>query len=402
MNRVLLINYCAYLPGEKAIKRTFYLFDMLRKMEFDAHFLTSDFNHYEKQSRSVNEFYSSYPEYKTNVHFVHMKPYKKNISINRFLCNYLCEKELLKWFVENGNRFDIVYISLPTYYLTSHIRRYCDRYNIKLVIDVNDLWPDSLKNVIHNQSLYRIFSAPFMSNTINSYKAADAIVAVSEEYLKIAEKYNDSAKEKMAVYIGAMLDRFDLGVEKYSDEIIKEKNEFWITYIGTLGISYDFDTVMMAIKKLDNRNIVFKIMGQGPEEQRLRKLAQELDVNADFVGFVQYEKMAAYLSKSDICVNCIKQNASQSIINKAADYFASGRPVINCGPCQEMIELIDDYDCGINYKAENVESCSDAILTLMNDHEKRCKCGANSRLLAEEKFDRKRTHGEIIEMLNRL
>ena len=402
MNRVLLINYCIYLPGEKAIKRTFYLFEMLREMNIDAHFLTSDFNHYEKKSRSIDEFYAKYPEYMDNVHFVHMPSYEKNISIKRFASNYKCEKELLNWFTANLSNFDVVYISLPTYYLTSHIKKYCSQHNIRLVIDVNDLWPEALKNVIKNPSLYRLITAPFMKNSIKSYEAADAIVAVSEEYLSIAEKYNKNAKEKMAVYIGAMLERFDYGVESFQKEIVKDQNEYWITYIGTLGISYDFDTVMMAIKKLNDKKIVFKIMGQGPEEQRLRKLAKELEINVDFVGFVEYERMAAYLSKSDLCVNCIRQNASQSIINKVADYFASGKPVINCGPCQEMKDLIEDYNCGINYISENVDSCVKAILDIKSNPEKSNLYGQNSRRLAEEKFDRKKTHQEIIDMLERL
>lgn len=49
MKKTLFINGYIYIPGENAIKRTFYLFEMMRERGMDVTFLTSDFNHYTKQ-----------------------------------------------------------------------------------------------------------------------------------------------------------------------------------------------------------------------------------------------------------------------------------------------------------------------------------------------------------------
>lgn len=402
MKTVLFINDSIYIPGEKAIKRTFFLFEMMRQRGYDVKFLTSDFNHYNKQTRDIDRFFREHPEYKDCLYFIHKKPYKKNISIKRFLSGVRSEKEELKWFVQNGREFDIVYISWPTYYLVKHIRKYCDDYGVKLVIDINDLWPDSLKMVIKNNFIYNFVTSKFQKDTKQSFSNADGIVSVSEEYLQIACKDNNRATEKLVVYIGAMLEKFDSGVEKYAGTIDKREDEIWITYVGTIGRSYDFDTVIRAIQKLNDKHIIFKILGQGPEELRLRKFGQSLNVCVDFLGFVEYEQMAAYLAKTDICVNCIKSRASQSIINKIADYFASGKPVINCGPCKELENLIKIYDCGINYKAEDVDSCAASIKSILSDKEKALKLGENARKLAELKFDRQRSHQKIISMLDRL
>ena len=256
--------------------------------------------------------------------------------------------------------------------------------------------------LIKNDFIYNFLTRKLQKDTRQSYLNADAIVAVSEEYLQHACSVNNRVTDKLVVYIGSMLDKFDSGVEKYADTIHKKADEIWITYIGTLGRSYDFDTVFRAIQKLNDKNIIFKILGQGPEESRLRGLAQSLNVRVDFLGFVEYERMAAYLSKTDICVNCIKRRASQSIINKIADYFASGKPVINCGPCKEMADLVKIYGCGINYNAEDVDSCAAAIASILSDKEKALIYGKNARKLAELKFDRQRSHQEIISMLDRL
>lgn len=408
MKRVLFMNPFIYLPGEKAIKRTFYLFEMMRKQGYEVCFLTSDFNHYEKKRRNTDKFYRKYPAYKECVQFVHMKPYKKNISVKRFLCNYQCEKEELKWFIENGRDYDIVYISWPTYYLVNHIRKYCDEYQVKLVIDVNDLWPDSLKMVFKNDLLYNMITWKMQRNTRQAFSYADGLVAVSKEYLAVAEKDNRRATEKQYVYIGSMLNKFDAGVRKYADEIKKPEDEFWLMYIGTLGASYDIDTVIRGVTELAknanlDKKLRFKILGQGPEEAGLKKLTEELASDAvDFVGFVDYEHMAAYLSKTDICMNCLKLRAPQSIINKIADYFASGKPVLSSGPSEEMRSLIEDYSAGYHYEAENVDSLKEAVLKIYENPEEAKQMGEHGRMLAEEQFDRAASHQRIIDMLDRM
>ncbi len=406
MKKTLFINYCAYLPGEKAIKRTFYLFQMMLDQGYDVTFLTSDFNHYEKKTRDVEAFYQAYPQYRESVRFVPMKPYAKNISLRRFAHNKGCEKEILSWFRENGRGYDVVYISWPTYGLVNRIRALCDEFNCKMILDINDLWPDSLRVVLKNDLLYKTVTCGMRKKTERAFSYADGLVAVSEEYLALAARSNERATEHLAVYIGAMLPKFDAGVAENRDAVEKGADEFWITYIGTLGTSYDIDTAIRAVDALrrdGQGNIRLKILGQGPTESALRALTEQLGCDGvDFVGFREYGKMAAYLSKSDACINCIKARASQSIINKAADYFASGKPVLNCGACQEMKDLVAGYDAGINYEAENPESLAAAILSLKNDPAAAAQKGKNARALAEEKFDRDKTHRGIIELIERI
>ena len=108
MKTVLFINDSIYIPGEKAIKRTFFLFEMMRQRGYEVKFLTSDFNHYNKKTRDIDKFFREYPDYKECLYFIHKKPYKKNISIKRFLSGVRSEKEELKWFAQNGRGFDVI------------------------------------------------------------------------------------------------------------------------------------------------------------------------------------------------------------------------------------------------------------------------------------------------------
>lgn len=406
MKKVLFINGYIYLPGESAMKRTFYLFDMMKKEGHDVTFLTSDFNHYSKQSRDIERFRKNYPEYADCVHFIHMKPYEKNISVKRYVNGMAFERAAVEWFAENGSAYDVVYLSLPASVLARGIRKYCDRYGTKLIIDVNDLWPESLRLFLKKEWLYKAATYFMRKNAQKGYANADGIVAVSDEYLQKAACYNSRATQHLAVYIGAMLDRFDDGVTMYADAITKESGEFWLAYIGTLGASYDIETVIRAVDILRRDlglPVRFKIMGHGPAESALKTLVEQLGTDGvDFMGFMEYSQMAAWLSLCDVCVNCIKQKASQSVINKVADYFAAGKPLLNCGSCGEMRRLVEEHNAGIHYQSEDVESLVQAVRTLYDDSELADEMGRNARELAQVKFDREWTHREIIRLIERI
>lgn len=73
-----------------------------------------------------------------------------------------------------------------------------------------------------------------------------------------------------------------------------------MAYAGTLGASYDLKTVIRACKKIKDHgiNLVFKILGQGPEENELKRYVEKIGAaNVEFLGFLEYAKMAAALIK---------------------------------------------------------------------------------------------------------
>lgn len=406
MKKILFINASVYLPGEAALKRTVYLFELARQKGYEVTFLTSDFNHYFKQKRNVEEYYKKHPEYKESIKFLPKIPYKKNISFKRYFSDRNFNAKAYKWFKQNAHNYDIVYLSLPASSLAWRMRPVCEANNCKFVIDVNDLWPESLRVVLKKDWLYKICTHFVMKKVKKGYAGADSIVAVSEEYLNVAKKVNTRHTSSKVVYIGAMLERFDEGVKQYKGTINKPENEFWISYSGTIGVSYDIETVIRAVDVLNKEgfnNVKFKLFGKGPEEEKLKAVAEQLgNKNVEFCGFMEYEKMAAYLAVCDVSANCLKQRASQSIINKIADYYAAGKPVLNCGACKEMHDMIEEYDVGYNYIAEDVNDLVAKIKHIMANPEEAKQKGTNARKLAEDKFDRRKTHLELLEFLDKV
>ena len=400
----VLVNRAMYLPGEGGYKRTMYLYDMMKKLGHKPVLLTSDFNHYKKAARDVEKFKKENPDYRDIV-FLHTRTYTKNISIKRRLAENDWKERVSEWVRQNAQSIDVVMMSMPDMNTILSVSKICKEHNIEVVIDVRDLRPEAFKLLLKNETLYTILTFPMKVKADKAYACADKLLAVSEEYLQRGDVQKSHATEKKVVYIGAVLDKFDEGVAKYSDEIIKPKDEIWLTYVGTLGTSYDLITVIDAVNELKDKvykgkKIRFVVLGQGPDRESFEQHAKDIGANnVDFIGFVDYEKMAAYLNKSDITINAIKRRGSQSIINKVADYFAAGIPMLNGCVCKEQQYMVERYEIGLNYEPENKNSLVKEIEVLASDEELRIKMGANARKLAETKFDRNLTYNEIIDLL---
>ncbi|WP_294783637.1 glycosyltransferase family 4 protein [uncultured Eubacterium sp.] len=401
--RVLLVNNVIYLPGEGGYKRTMFMFDMMKSMGYEVTLITGDFNHYKKEARDVEEFRRKYPEYK-DIKFLHMPVYTKNVSFRRIYSEKYWARKLKKWLKENINQFDVIFFSDIDYNLP--VDSICNKHHVKKIIDIRDLRPEVFRVIIKNELVYKILSFPMKIKADKAYACADELVAVSKEYLDRGLQTNKKSKNPVVVYLGSTLEKFYTGVEKYSENIRKNDGEKWIIYAGTLGESYDLMTLIKAAKKIEKERgdlIRFKILGQGPDEEKLKKYARSIDVkNVDWIGFQPYEKMAAYLCKSDITINALKKNASQSIINKVADYFAAGIPILNGSCCKEMQELVIENNVGYNYEAENVDSLVEYICLLIDNPEKCKEFGKNAKKLALEKFDRRTSYLEILKRIDEI
>ena len=170
----------------------------------------------------------------------------------------------------------------------------------------------------------------------------------------------------------------------------------WLAYCGTLGSSYDLTCVIDAIEKLGDPNLHFVVMGDGPKKEEFETRAKEKKINATFTGRLQYEAMCCLLSHCDITINPIMHLAEQSIINKHADYAASGLPVISTQESEEYRKLVEDYDMGFNCENGNIAELADKLGALIKDPQLRKRMGRNARKCASEKFDRKRTYKHLI------
>lgn len=397
--RLVIVANFITLPFENGNSRFIYLANLIDKQKFDVEIITSDFFHSDKIKRKVSNELLKQFDYKISL--ISEPEYKKNISIKRFYSHYIFAQNVKKY-LEKIEKPDLLYVAVPSLDVAKVVSEFADKNNIKLIVDVQDLWPEAFKMVLNIPIISNMLFAPMEKTANKIYSRADEIVAVSDEYANRVAKVNKKFKHKLSVYLGTDLEFFDNCKEK--SRISKNKNIFEIAYTGTLGSSYDIKNVINAIKILQDKeinNLKFSLFGNGPLKEEFEQYAKEKNINYEFTGRLDYEKMVERLANADIAVNPIKKCSGASIINKVGDYAAAGLPVINTQECEEYKKLVDDYNIGFNIENNNPELMAEKILELYNNKTLREEMGKNNRRLAEEKFDRKKTYLQIKELIEK-
>lgn len=361
--------------------------------------ITSSFFHKGKLQRDQRSITSAKLPYK--VTFIYEPGYKKNVSTERIHSHWVLKRNFHKW-LPNTKMHDLVYAAVPIPSIASLAGEYAMKHNMPFIIDVQDIWPEAMKIALDIPIVRDFCFYPLRRAVVKTYAAADVIFAVSDTYLQCASIYNTKAKKRKAVYIGTDLQYFNMNDCKY--EITKEADEVWITYIGTLGHSYDIETsikAMKLVKEKSNLRIKLKILGGGPLADKLKQYADNLHLGeaVSFLGTKEYSEMAAFLKKSDIALNAIRKKAAQSITNKISDYVAAALPILNGSINAEFMYMVEKHELGFNYYPEDPHDLANKILLLSGDKKGRERMGRNAHRLAEELFDRKKTYAQITETI---
>ena len=397
MKNILIIAHFMDGTDESSNNRFNYIIKILSKnRNINLEVITSNFSHRMKKTRE--KLKKNDNNYKITM--ISEPGYEKNVSLKRFYSHYKMGKNLKKYLNNLSYKPDVIYCAVPSLDIAKVTAKYAKRNNIRLIIDIQDLWPEAFKMVFNVPVVSNIIFWPMKKQANYIYKNADDIVAVSETYAYRASRVNDKYQHKLSVYLGTDLDYFDECKEK--NKSIFDDNLVRIVYIGTLGHSYDIKCIVDAIKTLNDRkinNIKFIVMGDGPLKHEFENYAKQKNIYYEFTGRLPYEKMVGRLCSCDIAVNPISHNAAQSIINKVGDYAAAGLPVISTQECEEYKNLVKEYEIGFNCENGNIQDIVEKLEVLIKDKKSRKKLGNNNRRLAEERFNRKVTYKKITDLI---
>lgn len=401
--KIAVISMGVKLNGEKGYSRFRYIGDFLSDAGYQVDLITTTFQHWEKAQRDIDAIKKE--DYKFQLKFIYEPGYRKNIDLRRIRSHSIAAKNLTKLLEKEGD-YDLIYCEIPPNDVALAAAEYAKKKGIPFVPDVNDLWPEAMRMVLDIPVVSDILFYPLQRDAEKVYSLVSGIIGTSDEYRDRPLKNQKLDVPRKTVYVGNEIAEFDRGVEKYGPEIQKPEGEFWVSYAGTIGTSYDIRTMVLAGKELLDRGmsqIKFKILGGGPLKDELENLAKEQGcVNVEFVGYAPYPKMAAYLAKSDILVNSFVKKAPQSIVTKIGDYLAAGKPMINTCMSPEFRQKVENDEFGINILPEDVKILADAIAELYEDRDGCRIMGEKARKIAEEQFDRPESYKKIIELIEEL
>lgn len=373
--------------------RTNFIPKFLHDKGYDVEVVTTNFNHTSKKKVLADEN----RDYKFTM--IPITGYRKNISIKRIF-SVISFKRGLRKYLNSREPVDIVYSFAPPHSISNITYKYTKKVGAKYVVDIRDLWPEAFQMITKNRMINSILFYPLKLSANKTYTRADSIISVSETYKQRALSVVKRDVNTHVIYIGTSLSEFD----RYKDvlDIVKPNNEVWLIYTGTISISYDLDLLLRAYKLVQEKghnNIKLHIMGSGPNLDNIKKLDIQLGTKVNFYSRYPYPQMVSFLTKCDITINPLIKNSYGSIINKHADYAASGLPVINTQVTKEYVNMVEENKIGLNSKNGDIHDLANKIILLAENKELRTEMGRNHRLLAERIFNRDKIYDVLLDIL---
>ncbi|SHJ79166.1 Glycosyltransferase involved in cell wall bisynthesis [Dethiosulfatibacter aminovorans DSM 17477] len=386
MNIVIVAQYLRDIGCfEGNNSRFVYLAKLLRDNQCDVEIITSNYHHSSKTHfKAVGEL--------TGIKVTAIKEpgYPKNVCLKRFSSHKILAKNIGNY-LKDRKKPDVIYTAVPSLAIAEICADYCKANDIKFIADIQDLWPEAFKMVLNIPVISDIGFYPMKKQADKIYAMADEIIAVSETYAKRGMAVNNKCKEPTVVYLGTEKETFD----KYARRFKKESDEIVVSYIGSLTASYDLETVIDAIARI-NTPVKFLVMGDGSYKERFENYAKEKGINAEFTSRLDYPEMVERLVNSDIAVNPIHKGSAGSVINKVNDYAMAGLPVVNTQESQEYRCLLEKYQAGLNCECENTDDVYESLKKLIDNDDLRKEMAGNSRRLGEQCIDRAESYKSIV------
>ena len=401
--RIAILTMGVKLGDEtRGYTRFRFLSEFLAGKGYKVDLITTSFQHWDKAQRDVDS-----PQYKNlpyRVVFLREPGYKRNLDIRRIWSHSIAAKGARAYFEKHAGEYALIYSEIPPNDVALECARAAERDGIPYVADINDLWPEAMRMVVDIPVVSDLAFHSFTRDAHEVYNLLAGAVGTSDEYAARPAADRMAPYPHVTCYVGNDLAEFDAGVAAHASEVRKPEGEFWVTYAGTLGASYDLETTVRAAAALaaDRPNLRVKILGDGPDREKLEELAARMNAPVDFVGYTAYPLMAAYLTKSDVTLNSLVKDAPQSIVTKIGDYLAAGKPMINTGSSPEMRAKTASDGFGVNVVAEDAAELAGAIAALMDDPDACAAMGARARQVAEEQFDRPQAYERIVGLIEQL
>jgi len=274
------------------------------------------------------------------------------------------------------------------------------------IFEVRDIWPESLAAVgmgDGNSLLHRVLGkiADFL------YRRSDRVVVVTPAFEEFLVEHHAVPREKISVIEnGVETDLFapEAGTDRRRE--LGAEGKFVVSYIGTMGMAHGLETMIAAAVQLRDANprIVFLMLGEGAEKQRMIALAQERSLhNLRFVDQQPREKIPSYIAASDACLVLLKKTElfKTVIPTKMLEFMSCGCPVI-LGVDGQARSILEEARAGLVIEPENSEALVNAMCYLAANPELAREMGQRGREYIVRKFSRRHTAEKYIRMLEEM
>lgn len=336
------------------------------KKGYDVIYVTSDFDHMTKKRYYFNEY--------KNSKQLHVISYKKNLSISRILSHLMFSYKT--FYMLLACKPELVYVEVPNNSLVKSSAKYKKINNAEIIVDVFDMWPESMpvktKNMIVNWGfdIWRNFRN-------KNLKFADQIWIECDYYRELlsAQKINLPMETKYLKLKNA----------ETSIEMKVSEEEIDLCYLGSINNIIDISLIEKIVSEFaKNKRTRIHIIGDGERKDEFLDILKKNSIEIIDHGKVyEIDKLQEIFDQCWFGINVLREDLAIGITMKSISYFRGGLPIINTVQ-GDTSRFVEECNIGINVDRHDVKSCVLRILNITKDDLACMK--NNTRNLFEQKF----------------
>ena len=336
------------------------------KKGYDVIYVTSDFDHMTNKRYCFNEY--------KNSKQLHVISYKKNLSISRILSHLMFSYKT--FYMLLACKPELVYVEVPNNSLVKSSAKYKKINNAEIIVDVFDMWPESMpvktKNMIVNWGfdIWRNFRN-------KNLKFADQIWIECDYYRELlsAQKINLPMETKYLKLKNA----------ETSIEMKVSEEEIDLCYLGSINNIIDISLIEKIVSEFaKNKRTRMHIIGDGERKDEFLDILKKNSIEIIDHGKVyEIDKLQEIFDQCWFGINVLREDLAIGITMKSISYFRGGLPIINTVQ-GDTSRFVEECNIGINVDRHDVKSCVSRILNITKDDLACMK--NNTRNLFEQKF----------------
>ncbi|MCZ2139961.1 MAG: glycosyltransferase family 4 protein [Bacteroidia bacterium] len=263
----------------------------------------------------------------------------------------------------------------------------------KLVFNVSDLWPESAEklNIINNKFLlgisYKLESLIYKKSNLVSGQTQGIISNINQRFPNIPTHL---------IRNGIDTKQFNV---RGNGKLFRAKHQisedaFVVAYAGIIGHAQGLEIITEAAKQLlQETNIVFMMVGDGPVKNELLEIAEKFNLsNIKFINSVPRKEMPDVIDACDCYVTPLRKNDLflGAIPSKIFEPLYFSKPVL-LGVDGEAKQLfVEEGNCALHFEPENSNALVESIKKLFQDKELYILLGENGHRYVATYFDRRK------------
>jgi len=356
MRAVIVTSSTSYEPRAEKVGH------FLEACGYQVLWLESDFNHREKRKEQRQL---------TGHQYVDTVPYRKNLSVRRLYSQYDFARKVFR--ILKDQTADLLYVLIPANSLTPVAARIKKRCHARLVVDIIDLWPESLPVKV----LERFWPVQYWRKLRDDYLgAADLVLTECKFYQELLELDRRPEIRRTGVMYWPKEKEAGDGPAWEPDkgwqtgdgfrtdrEALQDSSRLHIAYLGSINHIIDMELIVDILRFVDQKKKVrLHVIGDGESREVFLEKLEAQGIETEYYGILyEEEKKQKIFQQCSFGINVMKESVRVGLTMKSVDYFCYGLPLIN-NIQGDTWKLIRQYDIGVNCGREDPEGCAEKIV----------------------------------------